>query len=660
MKRPDREPLSRRLLIALILLLVAAVAPHILHLHGWITGFFQASVALRIASMLRPKLLPGRLLLFVLAMVGLANVIVSYPVLFSGEAAIALMTSMVGLKLLEIHSRRDLYIVVFIGYFLLATQFLFNQEMVMVGYVIVLTVALTGVLLENSRHHPSNHPIKTFGTALALLLQALPIMLVLFIFFPRLSGPVWFLDVFERSGTTGLSDSITMGSISNLVLSSKVAFRVEFKDPPPAPPLRYWRGPVLWETDGKGWTRGKPLIYSNPPQLHTEGPAIEYSVTLEPTGRRWVMVLDLPDTIPHQSEMLGDFQVLRGEPIHDRIRYSASSRVRYNTGHITPPERAQGLQLPDNITPRIRNLVQGWRSTAANNRGVVNLALSHFRNQEFYYTLRPPIVNDNPVDQFLFESRRGFCEHFATSFTLLMRVAGIPARVVTGYQGGEFNPLGRHLVVRQSDAHAWSEVWLQGSGWVRVDPTAAVAPERIERSFEFDTGFGSNLLGAPIRFGDIQLGTLANMLKQLRWGMDAINASWHRWVLGYTEERQSTLMNMLGLDFLKGRRLAFAMVGFAAIAVLLLAATLWHRGRKRVDPVYADYLRFCNKLKRSGLARRDIEGPQDYQRRIGIWRPEVQLEASQITQSYIHLRYGQSHSKDARRLFHQMVRRFRP
>lgn len=193
-----------------------------------------------------------------------------------------------------------------------------------------------------------------------------------------------------------------------------------------------------------------------------------------------------------------------------------------------------------------------------------------------------------------------------------------------------------------------------------MDPTAAVAPERIERSFEFDSDFGSNLLGAPIRFGNIQLGTVANALKQLRWGLDAMNASWHRWVLGYTEERQSTLMNLLGLDFLKGRRLAFAMIGFAAIAVLLLGVTLWHRGKKRLDPIYADYLRFCRKLKRNGLARQDIEGPQDYLKRIGIWRPEIQPKAAQITQSYIHLRYGQAGGKDERRAFHHMVRHFRP
>ncbi len=263
MRRADKEPLDRGLLIALIALITAAAAPHFLHLHSWITIFFLASVALRIASILQPRLLPGRFLLFFLAMGGMANVIINHPVLFSGETTIALMTSMVGLKLLEIHTRRDLFIVVFVGYFLLATQFLFNQEMYMVVLVLILTTALTGVLLENSRQTPSNKLFRSFGSAFMLLLQSLPVMLILFIFFPRLSGPLWFIDTDEQINETGLSDTISMGSITNLVLSRAVAFRVDFPGPIPPPPNRYWRGPILWDTDGKVWSRGKPI--SNPP-----------------------------------------------------------------------------------------------------------------------------------------------------------------------------------------------------------------------------------------------------------------------------------------------------------------------------------------------------------------------------------------------------------
>lgn len=231
------------LLISLIILLTAAATPHFFHLHGWITTFFITSVSFRIACIIRPSLLPGAILLFLLAIAGLVNVMLHHPILFSGNTTIALMVSMVGLKLLEIHTRRDLFIVVFVGYFLLATHFLFNQGMLMVGYVAILTTALTAILIENSRHQPRSNPAKSFGSALKLLLQAIPIMLILFVFFPRLSGPLWSWNSNETIGRTGLSDSISMGDISNLVLSRAVVFRVDFQGTMPTPPQRYWRGP---------------------------------------------------------------------------------------------------------------------------------------------------------------------------------------------------------------------------------------------------------------------------------------------------------------------------------------------------------------------------------------------------------------------------------
>ena len=657
--RPDKEQLNLGLLISLIIILTAAAAPHFLHLHGWITAFFIASVSLRIASLIQPRLLPGRFLLFMLAILGLTNVILNHPILLSGETAVALMTSMVGLKLLEIRNRRDLFIVVFVGYFLLATQFLFNQEIYMVGLVVVLTTALTGVLLENSRAKPNNNPVKSFSSAFILLLQALPVMLILFIFFPRLSGPLWIFNSDEIIGRTGLSDNISMGSISKLVLSQEVAFRVDFIDTVPAPPNRYWRGPVLWDTDGKNWYRGKPIAHAAPKLISNQA-EIEYFVTLEPTDNKWLMMLDLPSDIPDKADMSGDFLTMRKEPVKNRLRYRASSKLDYNTGPISPEAQSRSLQLPDNITQRMRDLVQNWKSASSSKLEIVNKALEYFRNEEFYYTLRPPLLGSNPVDQFIFESRSGFCEHYATSFTLLMRLADIPSRVVTGYQGGEINPFGEHLVVRQSDAHAWAEVWLQGRGWIRVDPTAAVAPERIERSFDFDAGFASGPLGRPIDFTGVKLTFAAKMIKQISWGMDAINASWHRWVLGYTREQQSVLMNMLGLDFLKGHSLAFAMIGFAAIVVTLLGISLWRASNRLSDRVHADYLIFCRKLSKKGLGRRPTEGPKDFLRRICRVRPDLAPSATKITLLYLELRYGQNHTKERHRSLYEMIKRFSP
>jgi transglutaminase-like putative cysteine protease len=566
---------------------------------------------------------------------------------------------MVGLKLLEIRNRRDLFIVVFVGYFLLATQFLFNQEIYMVGLVVFLTTALTGVLLENSRTKPSNNPVKSFSSAFFLLLQALPVMLILFIFFPRLSGPLWFFDSDEIIGRTGLSDSINMGSITELALSQEVAFRVEFDDTVPNPPNRYWRGPILWDTDGRNWTMGDPI--TNPaPKLSSAQAEIKYSVILEPTDNKWLIVLDLPSNIPDNAAMSGDFLITRKDPVTSRLRYSASSRLIYNTGPISQEEKSRSLKLPDDITQRTQKLVQSWISESSSNLQVVNKALGYFRNEEFYYTLRPPPLENNPVDQFIFESRRGFCEHFATSFTMLMRLANIPSRVVTGYQGGEINPIGGHLLVRQSHAHAWAEVWLQGRGWIRVDPTAAVAPERIERSFDFDIGFASGPLGRPIDFKGVRLTFIAKMIKQIGWGMDAINVSWHRWVLGYTRDRQSMLMNILGLDFLKGHSLAFAMAGFAAIVITLLGFLLWRTSSRISDRVYANYLKFCGKLSKKGLTRAPTEGPLDFLRRICRVRPDLAPSATKITLLYLELRYGQNHSKERHRSLYGMIKRFSP
>jgi transglutaminase-like putative cysteine protease len=372
------------------------------------------------------------------------------------------------------------------------------------------------------------------------------------------------------------------------------------------------------------------------------------------------MVLDLPTKIPAKAKISGDYVATHPEPIKNRLRYSASSKLSYNTGQISPEEKSRSLQLPDNITLRMRQLVQKWSLESTNSQDIVNSALRHFRNEEFYYTLRPPLLGSNPVDQFMFETKRGFCEHFASSFTLLMRIAGIPARIVTGYQGGEINPFGGHLVVRQSDAHAWSEVWLQGKGWVRIDPTAAVAPERIERSFEFGTGFASGPLGMPIDFSGIKLNFAAKVIKQLRWGADAINASWQRWVLGYTQERQSVLMDALGMNFLRGHSLAFAMAGLTSIVVFLIGLSLWRNSDAVTDKVQADYQKFCKKLSKKGLTRSPTEGPQDFLQRICLSRPDIASIATEITMLYLEIRYRANSAKKRHKSLSKAIKHFNP
>ena len=650
-------PISRPLLASLMLLLTAAATPHFLHLSSWISLFFLAAVATRTLFLLRGWRLPGPLVLLLLALLGVGNVLFNYPIIFSGETTIALMTSMVGLKLLELRSRRDLYIVVFVGYFLLVTQLLFQDGMAMLGYVSLLTVGLTAVLVEANRIEPSPTPLRPLATASFLLIQALPVMVVMFLFFPRLSGPIWSLAGPAQS-STGMSDRITPGSISELALSREVAFRADFDGPLPPPPLRYWRGPVLWDSSSRSWSSGAPLTEPPNPPTATGAP-LRYTITLEPTDQRWLFALDLPVTVPEKTVQLADYQLRSLQPVSSRILYRVTSQLRYNTGTLSDKARQRGLQLPANITPRMRALVASWEAEGGNRASIVMRALRYFRNEPFYYTLRPPPLTENPVDQFLFESRRGFCEHYASAFATLMRIAGIPTRVVVGYQGGEYNPMGGYLIVRQSDAHAWTEVWLAGQGWVRVDPTAAVAPERIEQPFEFDPVAATGPVGTPIRF-EINATWAQRLLRQMRLGVDAVNASWHRWVLGYSQQRQSQLMDLLGLSFLHRRGLAITMILFTSVVVAILGIFIWRQGHQLVDPVQKEYLRFCARLKKRGLERHANEGPLDFGERIEKRWPDQRTAVAHIIRLYIKLRYGGMDSKEGRIQFRQLARAFKP
>ena len=654
MRRPLEMELSRRDQLALILLLAACGAPHLLHLNGWISAFFVAMV--RLLALRQLDALPGRLLLFLLTAGGLANVVLHYPLLFGKEAGVALLSSMLGLKLMEMRRQRDLYVVVFLGFFTLATLFLYRREPLLVLYVVLLVIGLTTLLVEGSRATGSRSLLAPLRESAILLLQALPIAIVLFIFFPRFVSPLWQLSISDGSAVTGVSDSISMGSISQLSRSSEIAFRVDFDGVPPAAPQRYWRGPVLWDTDGRQWQRGDPVEGRPPPRPSGTG-LVRYEVDLEPTRRGWIYALDLPVELPHNSRLMADFQLLSKRPGDQRIRYRVGSLLDYRTGPLSEKQRLRGLQLPDNITPRMRELVAGWQKRAGSSVELVGLALDYFREQPFFYTLYPPVLEGNPADQFLFASRRGFCEHYATSFALLMRIAGIPTRIVAGYQGGEINPVGDYLIVRQSDAHAWNEVWLPGSGWFRVDPTAAVAPERIEQPLDVD--LISRRVGEPVSFS-LDSGLLRTFGRQLQWGLDALNSNWHRWVLGYTQERQSYFMRLLGLSFLNGTRLAYAMVAVTGLVVAILLLGMLLRGRQKRDPVQRAYRRFCQRLQRRGLHRRPSEGPRDFAHRVSRADPALRPAVASITRLYIAIRYGRADSPANRRRLQLAVRNFRP
>ncbi len=649
--------LTLGLQLTLALLLFLAILPHATHLRGSVTLFLLGMICYRLLSFKLHFSLGGRWPLLLLTLLGLANVITQYPLLLGRRAGVALLCSMAVLKLMEIKTTRDVYFAVFIGYFILSTQFLFFDHALMVIYVALLVGGLSAVLVEINRVGPTVGVWVPLRTALSMLLQAVPIMVVLFFLFPRFTSPLWNLGPESQQAMSGITDRITPGQLSQLSRSPKVAFRVDFEGAIPAPAQRYWRGPVFSFTDGETWLANKSQSIQKAPDVMGDKP-VTYNVTLEPSLGSWLFALEMPSKIPENSRLTGDYQLIRSQPIKRRIRYQATSLLSYRTPDHDQAQLRQALALPANITPRMEQLVAGWKSTSRDPVALVNSALSFFRNQPFYYTLYPPDQGPNPVDGFLFDTRQGFCEHYATGFTLLMRIAGIPARVVGGYQGGEINPVGDYLIVRQSDAHAWSEVWLPGLGWTRVDPTAAVAPERVERSL--DIAGTAPTIGLPVLFHDLEDGAFKGTMKHLGFGIDALNNAWHQWVLGYSKERQALLMSMLGLGYFQGPKLAYAMTIAAGFLVAIMIALALKQSYRADDPSQMAYKEFCKKLARYGVVRLPHEGPWDFSRRVIRRRSDLETDVSSITGLYIALRYGEENDPRQSQRLKRLVRSFRP
>ena len=465
------RPVSQQMLLITALLLSLSVLPHWWNLPPLVTGAFFLLLLLRPLLWREPSRIPGPWIRLPLVVLGVVVVIQQAGLTEGRQFGVALLVIMSGLKLLELKSHRDLFMAVFLGLFLLTTLFLFSQNALLTFYVLLLILAYTTVLVLANRTGPELPLKQAVRTALVLTLGGIPVMVLLFALFPRLDGPLWSLSLGRGQGITGMSDNISMGSISSLSQSEETAFRVRFDGTPPPPQEHYWRGMVLWHTDGRRWTRVK----SSAAKPATEGLAgtAAYEVTMEPSDQPWLFPLDRVREAQGDLLLSEDGELATRHSIRRRFTYRAESAPPPLTRPLTGRERRLGLQLPARLSPRVRRLAHQWRQAAASDAQVVEQALRHFNTQPFVYTLQPPLLGDDPVDGFLFDTRKGFCEHYATSFVLLMRLAGIPARVVIGYQGGEINPLGGHLLVRQSDAHAWAEVWLRekaGRGWIPPPP----------------------------------------------------------------------------------------------------------------------------------------------------------------------------------------------
>jgi transglutaminase-like putative cysteine protease len=464
-----------------------------------------------------------------------------------------------------------------------------------------------------------------------MLLQALPVALLLFLFFPRLPGQFWAMPA-RSSATTGLDDEMSPGDVSELSVSEAIAFRVKFTGTPPPPQQRYWRGPVLHEFDGRTWRTARAGYVERP--IISSGRTYSYRIVLEPHHRNWVFALDAVTIWPApQTRRAFDYQLLATRPISTLSSFTLQSSPNYRVqGDLPSALRKTALYLPPKRNPRTAALARELRASAATDEDFIRAVLNKFRGEEYFYTLEPPRLELDAMDDFLFNTRRGFCEHFAAAFTVLARAAGIPARVVTGYQGGEVNPMTGYVVVRQSDAHAWSEVWLPERGWIRVDPTGAVAPNRIERGRQ-----GSLIEDEPVT----RLFNQVSGLMQVRNAWDAVNTFWNDQVVSFSEKQQRSLLQRLGLEGRSWRQLGVGLV--LCMAAFFASLSLWLAWRYRPrshDPVSRTYRQLCHKLARRDLPRAAHEGPNDYLQRVAAQRPQLQAQLAEIRTLYVGLRYG--------------------
>jgi transglutaminase-like putative cysteine protease len=411
----------------------------------------------------------------------------------------------------------------------------------------------------------------------------------------------------------------------------------------------YWRGPVMWDFDGRTWS-AQFFVYTAP-GIEAAGDPVAYEVTLEPHNRRWLFALDLPAVVPPRSVVSTDYQLYSVQPVNSRLRYDMTSFLNARFGEVENRfAMRRALQVPPRSNPRAQELGRALRQKHADDEGIIAEMLGMFR-RNFVYTLEPPLLGENPVDEFLFSTRSGFCEHYASAFAVVMRAAGIPTRIVTGYQGGEVNALGNYLIVRQADAHAWTEVWLANRGWVRVDPTFAVAPVRV------DTG-----ISAAVPRTDplpLMVRTPWEFLRQARFAWDYMASAWNQWVLGYTPERQRSLLAHAGVDDATWEKLTAILLAVAGVIVAMLTAIALRQLKSRTrDPVAIAYRRFCDKLRRRGLTREAAEGPVDYASRIERLRPELTPAVEAITRLYIALRYGAESGAAALIELQRRVRQF--
>ncbi|MGH8271168.1 MAG: transglutaminase TgpA family protein [Gammaproteobacteria bacterium] len=611
--------------------LAAAMLPFFFTLPPWVAGTALAIVGWRALALRHRRRPPGLPVRLALVLAGLLAVVASFRGFGGAEAGGAFLVITAALKALESHNQRDFRIVVLLAFMLLAAAFLLDQSLPLALYAAALVWLATAALLGAGEHPPRWFTLAT--RAGLLLAAALPVAIALFLLFPRLPGPLFRFGAPQLAAVSGLADTMEPGSIAVLASSDAIAFRVRFEGTVPPPNQRYFRGPVFERYDGSRWLPGQRRYGAG--RFRHRGAAVHYRVLERANGTHYLFALALPKQISIPARLSPRYELLTAHRIWNDIGYSAVSWPHYTAQvQLSTAERAANLALPSGADPRTHALADKWRGENVQPAAIVQRALAWFHDQPYYYTLTPGRLNGrNRVDEFLFQTRRGFCEHYASAFAVLMRAAGIPARIVTGYAGGDVNPYDGWLVLRQSNAHAWDEVWLAGRGWVRVDPTSVIPPARVDSS--------ALRAAATSPAGNARL-IRTGWLWQVRDLWDAANTAWTQYVVGYGPALQHRLLDRFGLAGAGPFVTALLMAGVALGAgVLVFLFGIARLRSHREDPAQRLYLRWCRRLARRGLVRSPSEGPLDFAARIARLQPQYAATAVEVATLYADARYAE-------------------
>lgn len=654
MTSAKNTPETDERLIPLLLLsagLILAWYPHIARIPLWLALLFPGAMVLRLASAFMGWPLPRGVWLTLPTALSAAGIVYTVRPFFGGPGALSLFTAMLALKLFETGTRRDRIILVLAGFVLIATRFIYGETPATGLWMVGLTVLFTCLLAGYAEGAEKRRTFENVKTAVVIVLQGIPLAVVLFIAFPRTGMPL-FVFGGGKGATTGLSGEMSPGSISALAVSDALVFRAEFDGMAPPATELYWRGPVFDSFDGRTWrSSGKK---NNPPE-NLRNYKRMLGMTIIPIAEtvRYITPLDLPAIPGAGLKLMGDRTAEPKEgmaSITEGTGFEFRSAISAVTGPPDEETRGRNLALPGDTSPRVLNL---GRSFGPPGPEAAARALAFFREGEFVYTLNPPLLGDDHVDEFLFGTKKGFCEHYASALTVLLRAAGVPARVVTGYMGGEYNPYAENYMVEERHAHAWVEAWLTGGGWTRLDPTAAVSPARLTNAINYE----NSLMAGQVGYDQPPVEGAIN----LRYAVHSLRFLWNDWVVGFGPARQRRLFGALGMGRLEGAAMLLAGVLFLPLFYTVARTGVKYiRKRRGADPLEKGWGAFNRKMARAGFEKRGDEPPLAYGSRLSRAMPEDAKKLLSITRKYTRLKYGRTKSVNDVAEFVDEVERLTP